>query len=151
MDVVGMRIFVITLITLWVLIATTPFGSAEERSESVDICPSQQVVFYFLPGEVGLDVYDDALVEMIAKRSLDCLIDRLEVDSFADDQDLQIDSGNVPATRATAVIRALSNQGVAALDVIVRLHNQEADAGAEASARRTVVRIKMRGAPGPMS
>ena len=90
---------------------------------------------------------------MIAKRSLDCLVDRLEVDSFADQQDDQMAYGNVSANRATAVISALSNRGVGALDVIVRLHDQERVALIESSSesRRTVVRIKMRGAPGPMS
>ena len=141
------------IIALGVVACTFSLPVSQAAPKTVELCPAQQAIFYFLPGETNLDAFGEALLVALAQRSHTCLIDRLEIDSFADDTDGRIET--VSAGRAQTLLGALGERGIAALDVSVRLHMETTaqdriDQGAP-TGRRAIVRIRMRDKLGPMS
>lgn len=135
------------------LACLSAFAAPAAAKTSDALCPAQEVVIYFLPGEIGLDQHDEAIVDMFAARVHGCRVDMVEVDSFADTDDQDVSPGDVSAARAQTVLSALAIRGVTSNAVKVRLHLiEEAGAAlARTGGRRTEVRIRLRPHVGPMS
>ena len=151
MSVLGRLVLTLIGFAVW---AASSAASAVTQDEAQGLCPSQNVVIYFLPGETHLDSFDEALVDLFAERSFGCMIDQIEVDSFADLEDAEFVRRPVLAERATTVLGALSLRGVAANAVRVRLHqlnDQNPTGGSAAHGSRCEVHIRLRPHVGPMS